>query len=730
MALIQKIREKSWLLLIAIGLGLLGFIISEVPQNNVYKFYAGEVFGKKVEMADYETKLQQVQLQDQQQLQQQGKPYTAEDEANSVEKAWNTIVDEKILQREFEALQLSVSDKEVDAYLLGVDGFKLDPKIEKQFTDSTGKFNRRLLEQRLNQMKTSKDAKDVQNWKQTEEGVKQAQLYNKYSQLLNLTAYVSTLEAENAYVGQNEMKEVSFVGKKFTDIDDNEIHVSNDQLKKYYDEHKDEKKWAVVSPNRDVHYFEVPIRPSTEDVKAFNDEMNTLKNKFQKTKNDSLFVIANSDIRLFSKDHRFTFLPEGNPKAQQGLTYPVAMDSIFKHAPVGTVVGPYQQGTDTRIAKVLDHNKYLLSCRHILLAATDSASVKKQEKLADSLIRLINKDNFGEYVTKYSTDQGSIAKGGEYDDFLDYTMVPEFSKFCVDNPVGKIGWVKTQFGIHIIEVLKKEEVNYPILAVVQKTLVPSEQTENEAQNLAYDMIEKIDSKVSKIKEGWKKVAMFDTIARKNNFMVANPITIYDYAPKVYNFTSQNVKDNIIKLAYDKDSENGTLASSPFKDPTAYVVCMVGSSREKGTPNYEDVKELMKRELVKDLKSKRIASQLQGAKTLEAAAQKINQTIQTANVTFANPQLGSAGSEPKIVGALFDKMKDGQMTAPIEGDFGTYVVRINKTTKAPKTENFETQRQQLLSSEKNGTYNAARAALYKIAEPKDFRKFNQLGIITK
>ncbi len=731
MALIGKIREKTWILFLVIGLAMLAFIGTEFAGgNSQISLFPGEVYGENIETEEFNAKLQETLAQDQQEAANQNQQFTAEDEENSVEKAWNALIEEKILARELKALQITVSDKEAEAYLLGVDGFTVNPNIEQQFIDQSGQFDRRALEQRIDQMKMSKDAEEAKNWKLTIDGVKKSREYEKYVQLLSLTSYVTTLEAENEYIAQNEMKDISFVGKSFAEIPDEEITVKDEAIKKYYDEHKNDKKWEVFAASRDLKYFEIPLRPSEGDIEAFNNEMESLKDKFIKSKNDSLFVLANSDLKIYSTDHRLTYLPEGNKEAQPELTYPAYLDSTFRNAQIGDVVGPFMQGGTTKVAKVLAKNKYLLSARHILLSAQDSISFIKAEKLADSLMKFVNKDNFEEYVQNYSQDPGSANTGGKYEDFLDFKMVPEFSNFVVDNPVGKIGYVKTQFGIHIIEVLKKEEVNYPILAVIQKTLAPSEETESNTLNIAYDMIEKIDNKISKVNDLNKKVALFDTVARQNNFFVASPITIYDNSPKVNNFSNPLVKNNIIKFAYDKKAEVGTLGSVPYKGDNNFVVTIISSIREKGVPQFEDVKERMKREVIKEIKAKRIASQLQGGNNLEAIAQKTGTTVQNASVTFANPQLGSLGSDAKAVGALFNNLKDGQMTAPIIGDNGVYVFKVNKTTKAIKTENYEVQREQLLNSDKQGVYNRVRQALYKIADPVDNRVFNQLGILRK
>lgn len=731
MALIGKIRENNWILLVVIGLAMLAFIFTEFSGGggNI-KLYPGEVYGKEITNEELDLKLRETLAQDQQEAANQGRQYTAQDEENSVEKAWNAIVEEKILMRELNALGINVSDKEAEAYLLGTNGFPVTPSIEQQFVDASGNFDRRALEQRIDQLKTATDPQEAQNWKFTIDNIKNSRMYEKYMQLLTLTSYVTTLEAEYEYIAQNEMKEVSFVGKSFHEIADDEITVKDEDIKKYYDAHKNDKKWENASPYREIKYFEIPFLPSEEDVNAFNSEMNSLKERFETSKNDSIFVLTNSDFKFYSKDHQMTFLPEGHKSAQEGMTYPANMDSIFRNSEIGTVVGPYNQGEMTRIAKIIDKNKYMLSARHILLSAQDSISLEKQTNLADSLVKLITKDNFEEYVQNYSQDPGSMSTGGKYEDFFDYTMVPEFSQFILDNPVGKIGYVKTQFGIHIIEVLKKEEVNYPVLAIIQKTLKPSEETESNTLNLAYDMIEKIDEKISKEKNPFKKVELFETIAKQNNYFVMSPIIVYDNSPKVNNFSNPLVKNNIIKFAFDKKAEVGTLGSVPYKADNRYVIAMLTAIKKKGVPAFEDVKELMRREVMNEMKAKRIASQLQGGTSLDAIAQKIGAEVESATITFANPQIGNLGYDAKAVGAIFNNLKDGAMTAPIIGDNGVYVFRIDKTTKAQKTENYEVQREQMLNNEKQGAYNRARQALYKIADPVDNRPFNQMGILRK
>jgi hypothetical protein len=118
-----------------------------------------------------------------------------------------------------------------------------------------------------------------------------------------------------------------------------------------------------------------------------------------------------------------------------------------------------------------------------------------------------------------------------------------------------------------------------------------------------------------------------------------------------------------------------------------------------------------------------------SKTLEAAAKSFNTTVMTAEVTFGNPQIQGGGYEPTIVGSLFfAKMKDVAKTLPLQGEQGVYMIRINKTVKAPATANYEVEKQQLLSGARGRMQNDIKQALIKKAEIVDNRKFDEIGVM--
>jgi peptidyl-prolyl cis-trans isomerase D len=338
----------------------------------------------------------------------------------------------------------------------------------------------------------------------------------------------------------------------------------------------------------------------------------------------------------------------------------------------------------------------------------------------------LTKDNFEEYVKKFSQDPGSIEKGGVYEDFMDYEMVPEFSKFSTDQPVGKIGSVKTDFGVHIIEVLDRKEVKYPVLAVIEKTLEPSQETESEVSDKAYNMLYKFDSKISSKNDPLVKITLFDSLAQKEGFFV-RPARIMEENPKLNGFQTKFAEDRIFKLAYDENSEVGTLCSSPIKDQGRYIIAMVSSIRTKGEPKFEDVADRMKIEVIKEMKAKRFSTMMMNDKNVTSLAKKLNVEVMKAEVTFANPQIVSAGYEPEIVGSLWSGLKNGQITIPLKGEQGVYVIQLTKTVKAPAAANYKAEKDQLLQNARSQAENTTKQALKKKAEVVDNRRFAYLGI---
>jgi len=732
MALIGKIREKSWLLVSIVGLALFAFILSDYQswfgQPNQMGY--GSVDGENVDFRVYELAVDNFKRNDEMDAQRNQRPYGVKEQLNSENNAWNAIVDSIILQKEFDALGISVSEREFEAYLYGQDGFTVQADFASTFVDpQTGLYSEQLLRKRIEELKNSTNPDEQRTWEQVKNSLTNQRKQQKYFQILEQGVYVTNLEAKEQYVAENRSKNISFVIRRFSEIPDNDVTVNDEELKKYYEENKNDAKYTIKSNSRELKYFAIDLKPSAEDTLTFNKEMETIKTNFAQqttTAQDSTFVIRHSENPRYLP--RVAYRSENAQQKHQDFTYPAQMDSVFLNASVGTIIGPYQDKGKYRIAKVIATNNQLYSVRHILLGAqrSDSVAVQQKKKQADSLLTILNSENFESHVRRYSEDgQQSIDNGGKYENFVYEQMVPEFSNFAHENPIGTINWVQSDFGIHIIEVLNKTPGVG--LAIIEKTFRPSSNTLDDINMLANDivaeLVDSIDRKTS-IKE---KVEMFDTIANRKGYFPMS-LTIDEKSLFVSGMKTPLAEDRMIALAFNEKNKIGEVSLSPIKDEDRYLIAILAMKRDKGTPTFEAVEEAMRRDFINDKKADVLKIKLNGKK-IEDIASKNDIQVQTADITFNNGSIPNGGYDPEIVGTLFSKgIKDGSTTLPLKGRNAVYVVRVNKTTNEPATKSYDNEKQSL-NNQVSGMMLQSNAitALREKAAVVDNRRFLRIGI---
>ncbi len=124
--------------------------------------------------------------------------------------------------------------------------------------------------------------------------------------------------------------------------------------------------------------------------------------------------------------------------------------------------------TDAELLRLYNQNKESfrtperVKVRHILLKTTEKPASEepKIKAQAEALLKQIKGGaDFAELAKKNSEDTGSAQKGGDLGDWVTRgQMVPEFEKAAFSLSAGQTSdLVKTQYGYHIVQTLKKEE---------------------------------------------------------------------------------------------------------------------------------------------------------------------------------------------------------------------------------------------------------------------------------
>lgn len=100
--------------------------------------------------------------------------------------------------------------------------------------------------------------------------------------------------------------------------------------------------------------------------------------------------------------------------------------------------------------------------KHILLPDEAAAAAARA--------RLDAGEDFAKVAADVSTDPGSKDKGGDLGCFGPGVTVPEFDKAAFTGPLNEIQQVKTQFGVHLLDVTKRTEAGLQPLADVQAAI--------------------------------------------------------------------------------------------------------------------------------------------------------------------------------------------------------------------------------------------------------------------
>ncbi|MGB0932703.1 MAG: peptidylprolyl isomerase [Lishizhenia sp.] len=728
MALIGKIREKSWLLLVVIGVAMLAFIIPwdqlfgpSVQEDTVG---IGTVNGEKIDSDQVENyrqnALQQAYQRKQQQAQGQPVQLDANDYRTAESQAWNAAVANALAIKEFEKLGLTVGEIELENILYGEEGFSPSPFLAGIKDSITGEFSSEMARQQLEAYQNQ----DPEGYNTFIEQVKLNRLDEKFNVLIKAGILATTVEAKDQYLATKETKNVSVLFKRFNEVTEN-IEISDSDAKAYYDLNK-EKETYKQQASRKISYFSIPVAASADDsLKAMNNIMK-LKTRFEKTKNDSLFVAQYSNNKEGNTPREF--VPSDSYGGGQGFTYPAELSESIASAQIGDVVGPLSLSGGQGIGKIVANGtKTQAYVRHILLKApeSDAVAVAKAKLKADSIIAVIKaNNNFEEMVTTFSEDAGSVANKGEYKYFNEGVMVPAFNDFSFQQPIGSMEAVQTNYGIHIVEVLGRRTIATPSMLVIQRPIDISRSSISIAKAEASELIEKLSTAIED-KSLAEKSILFDSLAREAGHIIRT-VNLLDDSPQAAQL-SQAAEGKILALAYDDINEPGLVNPFPIVDQDNLIIAYYATQTAEGPGSFELLKDRIIADARKEKQAKIIEAEMAQSQNLDVLAEKIGKEILSEGITFSTQNVTGVGREPKLVGAVFSGLKAGQVTKPIVGNNGVFVVRIDSTQPAEETTDFSEQKASLIQKGQTNAANRYKTALIEEAEVIDNRKLRQYGI---
>lgn len=397
--------------------------------------------------------------------------------------------------------------------------------------------------------------------------------------------------------------------------------------------------------------------------------------------------------------------------------------------PVGTVSGPYVEGGQYMLLKMIDKKMQpdTAKVRHILIQTArpdqqsggfiptrDTAIAKKT---ADSVKAAIAAGApFDSLMVKLSDDPSKVQNKGVFDSITrDAQLMPEFKDFALDNPVGYKGIVKTAYGYHYMEVLNQRGSSQVYkLALYAKPIEPSPETESKASEAA-----NMFAAGAKDDKSFKEY--FDKNLKGKNIATSDAPSVATLHPMDFNLpTLQGSARDLVKKIFD--AKKGQVLD-PQTIGSNTVVVLVTDISEPGIPSATALRSQIEPLLLNKKKAQKIKEQMGKVSDLTAAAAKFTQQVQTADsIGFSGG--GQLGFETKVVGALFNPDNKGKtVQEPIAGQAGVYAIRVDNVFANASAEkpNLDQQRQMMeMQARRQVNGQQLLETLKKRAEIKDYR----------
>ncbi|MBW7675128.1 peptidylprolyl isomerase [Chryseobacterium chendengshani] len=661
MAILGQIRSRPWLLMGMIALALLAFLVNPESLDKVFgknPDVLGKVNGEKITREEYNDQLFVLQ----QQAEQQQQPKNGLEE-----QAWQLLVQSKLVKQQFEKMGFEMTD---DLFWNQIQFDQMFAQNQQLF-DEKGNFKLQELKKEIETLQNT-NPEGYNQWLKTRKTIEYRIMARQV--FANVSAGITTgkKEAEELMKERDQLADIDFVKVDYASyIQKNKIKATTQDLSDYISKHP---VMFKTEPSRNLGIVFFPSLPSAADDAAVHKEITKIfsvgtdesggKENFINTTNDSMFVMANSDIPFNNQYVPANQMPQG-------------IKGQIETAAIGQTFGPYKEQNLYVVSKLIDKkaSDSTLS-KHILIAykgAEESKATRSKEqakKIADSLMAVIkvNPAKFAEGLT-LSDEPNAVERNGSVGWTTPQSpFAPPYLAFLANNAKGATGLTETSFGFHIINVEDKKAgtMGYKVAHLV-KSIKPSEATEAIVDKNSRRFIQQVQG---------KSFNDFVNIAKKSNYQYSNAKSAKRFDGQLQGLGTD--KDGeIIAWAFDKKREKGDSEIFTVDGTGDKIVVYLNGKQERGLADPESVRDQIETIVVNKKAAKQISDKIGKAASLDQVAKTFATSKQSAQVNMLNPSVAGA-MEPKVAGAAFG-VKKGVVSNPIEGGTGVYVlVKKNET----------------------------------------------------
>ena len=668
MAALGKIRSKGGILVGAIGLALFAFLAGDAARScdgikGEARQQIGEILGKKISVQDYQKLIDEYQSAIKFTMQRDN---LTDQELNQVkDQVWQQLVSNRVIEADAEKVGLTVTENEIQNVLNeGTNPMLVQTPFVNQ---QTGRFDVNALKQFFDSYNKAKAAKSPQveqmqaiydYWLFVEKNLRAQLLGQKYQALLASCVLSNKAEAKMAFKDNNEESQIQLASLAYSTVKDADVKVTDDDLKAKYEELKPAFRQNVET--RDIKFVDLQIKASAADRSQVVKEMNDFQKQLASAE-DPAAVVSKSGSEI-----PYLGLPVSNKAYQQYPDIASKIDSLS----VGTTgVVENAQDNTLNIIRVLSKAQLADSIQfrqiNIAAATPDEARAK-----ADSIQKaLAGGADFDALAKRYGQTGEKVWFTGQQ-----YEMAPSMSQdnrtfinALLNGEVNATQNLALTQGNIILQVLdKKAFTTKTTAAVIKKVVDFSKATRSNAYNKFSEFVAKSST-----------VADLEKNAPKSGYQVQslNDISTAEH----YVGGIPGTRDALKWLFEAKLGEVSPLYECGNNDHL--LVIALTAVHPQGYRSWDDaqVKEILKREVIKDKKAEKLMAKLKGVNSIAAAQAKGAKVSSVNQITFAAPAFVQAtGSvEPALSGAVAGTAVGKFSKTPVKGNAGVYVFQVVK-----------------------------------------------------
>ena len=668
MAALGKIRSKGGILVAAIGLALFAFLAEEAFRScngikSETRQQIGEILGEKISVQDYQKLIDEYQSAIKFTMQRDN---LTEDELNQVkDQVWQQLVNNRVLEADAKKVGLTVTEQELSNVLN--DG--TNPMLAQTpfVNQQTGRFDINALQQFLDGYNKAKASNSPQleqmqtiydYWLFVEKNLRTQLLGQKYQALLASCVLSNKAEAKMAFKDNNEESDIQLASLAYSTIKDADVKVTDEDLKAKYEELKPA--FRQNTETRDIKFVDYQIKASASDRNAIVKEMNELQKQLA-TATDPSLVISKSGSMI-----PYLGLPVSSKAYQQ---YPDIASKIDSLAVGTTGVTENKQDNTLNIIRVMSKAQLpdSVQFRQIQVAAN---TPEEAHAKADSIQKALDGGaDFVAIAKRYGQTGEKVWFTGQQ-----YEAAPSMSEdnrtyieALLNGEVNAIQNVALTQGNIILQVVDKKAMKTKTTAAIIKKLIDfSKATRSDAYNKFSEFVAKSTT-----------AADLEKNASKYGYHVQS---LNDVSTSEHYVAGVHGTRDALKWLFDaKQGDVSPLYECGDNDHLMVIV--LSAIHPKGYRSWDDpqVKEILKREVIKDKKAEKLMAKLKGVNSIAAAQAKGAKVSTVSQITFAAPAFVQAtgSAEPALSGAVAATAAGKFSKNPVKGNAGVYVFQVVK-----------------------------------------------------